>query len=89
MQQAQKNNTKIIQLQDILRENLKDKLADLAQCEPYAYVQLCTYCRTMRIERKAKEILMKKGGILDIRGDLPAMTREAIYELTTGLSVYE
>ena len=89
MQRIHNGNTKVIQLSDILRENLKDKLADLAQHKPYAYVQLCAYCKTMRIERDAKKILMDEGGILDAKGDLPVITREAVYELTTGLSIYE
>lgn len=83
MQQA--HHAKIIQLQDVLKDQLKDKLNDLFWDNPYAYSQLCTYCETMKIEREAKKILIEKG-ILDAKGDLPVITRKAVYELTTGLT---
>ncbi len=75
----------VIQLQDVLKEKLKQKLDVLFWDNPYAYSQLCTYCETMRIEREAKKILMAQN-ILDENGDLPVITRKAVYELTTGLT---
>ena len=75
----------VIQFQNILKEKLKQKLEILFWDDPYAYSQLCKYCETMKIEKDAKRTLISRG-ILDKKGDLPVITRKAVYELTTGLT---
>ena len=72
----------------ILREKAKAKIENLFWSDPYLYVQLCTYCETMRIDRKAKNVLIREG-FLDENGDLPKIIRQAVYELTTGISIQD
>lgn len=72
----------------ILREKAEAKIENLFWSDPYLYEQLCTYCETMRIERKAKNALIREG-FLEKDGNLSVIIRQAVFELTTGISIQD